>query len=218
MRDSIFKPRFQVGMYHTRWKRPYIFGRIPHFDSTNYLTLISRSFSTIFKYQTFSVVWVERNLYFGRPASWLHAVMRIMIEHCSFRSTKFDQIWARFSFSKIFFVAFFNWYCLVMPVAAFSIISSTTIFLGDVIVYNWWISGLTEVLKILRTVILHWLYMSEIEQKPIPSYDLGNFKWLMLPLIGIWNHFRIYLEINESIFECAQLTLRPRIICKSFFL
>ena len=71
MRDSIFKPRFQVGMYHTRWKRPYIFGRIPHFDSTNYLTLISRSFSTIFKYQTFSVVWVERNLYFGRPAPWL---------------------------------------------------------------------------------------------------------------------------------------------------
>ena len=71
MRDSIFTPRFQVGMYHTRWKRPYIFGRIPHFDSTNYLTLISRSFSTIIKYQTFSVVWVERNLYFGRPAPWL---------------------------------------------------------------------------------------------------------------------------------------------------
>ena len=71
MRDSIFKPRFQVGMHHTRWKRPYIFGRIPHFDSTNYLMLISRSFSTIFKYQTFSVVWVERNLYFGRPAPWL---------------------------------------------------------------------------------------------------------------------------------------------------
>ena len=71
MRDSIFKPRFQIGMYYTRWKRPYIFGRIPHFDSTNYLTLISRSFSAIFTYQTFSVVWVERNVYFVRPAPWL---------------------------------------------------------------------------------------------------------------------------------------------------
>ncbi len=39
--------------------------------------------------------------------------------------------------------------------------------------------------------------MSEAEQKSLLSCNLGSFRWLMLPLIGIWSHFRIW-SLEES--------------------
>ena len=44
---------------------------IPHFNSTNYLALNVRSFSTRIKCQTFSVAMVERNSHFSVSAPWL---------------------------------------------------------------------------------------------------------------------------------------------------
>ena len=44
---------------------------IPHFNSTNYLALNVRSFSTRIKCQTFSVAMVERNSHFLVSVPWL---------------------------------------------------------------------------------------------------------------------------------------------------
>ena len=46
---------------------------IPHFNSTNYLALSRRFCSTIIRFQTFTVVWVERNVFFPTSAPRLVA-------------------------------------------------------------------------------------------------------------------------------------------------
>ena len=46
----------------------------------------------------------------------------------------------------------------------------------------------------------HCKYISDAEQKSMPRYDFGSFKWVMLPLTGICSHFRKSFEMTGSMF------------------
>ena len=61
------QPRFHAFIVGYVTKHGLNFNVIPHFNSTNYLALFRRICSTIIRFETFTVVWVERNVFF--PAS-----------------------------------------------------------------------------------------------------------------------------------------------------
>ena len=68
-------PRFHALEIGYVTKHGLNFFVIPHFNSTNYLALSRRFCSTIIRFQTFTVVWVERNVFFPTSAPRLSSLI-----------------------------------------------------------------------------------------------------------------------------------------------
>ena len=68
-------------------------------------------------------------------------------------------------------------------------VSSTFAFLFIVTLKSLWVSGLTEVFKILCTVSLQLLYTYLAANIFKPSVFVGKCRQLMLQMMGIFNHF-----------------------------
>ena len=85
---------------------------------------------------------------------------------------------------------------------------SWLIYLDDIRVYSFWISGFLDCLNIWCVDNLHWLYNIFADLKFMPGFESRNDKCSTFAHTGSWHHFLTKFKIILSIFLSTHVSVR----------